>query len=363
MEFCDLKKQYRLYKEEVDNAIKEVVESAHFIKGPVLERLERNLAEYAGVKHAIGCASGTDALILPFMAWGIGPGDEVIVPDFTFIATAEMVAFAGASPVFVDVDPVTYNMTPEAFKNAITDKTKAVIPVSIFGQMADLDEIIEIAHSKNIKVIEDGAQSFGASNKGRKSCSIADCSTTSFFPAKPLGCYGDGGAVFTNDDDLANKMRIILNHGQVKRYHHSVIGFNGRLDAIQAGILNVKLKHFDDEIKLRNSVADEYTKRLKGIVTTPTIKDENTSVWAQYTILVDNRDELREFLAGKGIPTAVHYPIPLSKQEAFSDIESGENSVTKDISDRVLSLPMHPFLTIEQIDMVCNSIVDYIRNN
>lgn len=363
MEFCDLKKQYRLYKEEIDNAIQEVVESAHFIKGPVLKRFEKNLADYTGVKHAIGCASGTDALILPFMAWGIGPGDEVIVPDFTFIATAEMVAFAGATPVFVDVDPLTYNMTPEAFKNAITEKTKAVIPVSIFGQMADLDEIIEIAHSKDIKVIEDGAQSFGATNKGRKSCSVADCSTTSFFPAKPLGCYGDGGAVFTNDDELAEKIRIILNHGQVKRYHHSVIGFNGRLDAIQAGILNVKLSHFDDEVKLRNKAADEYNKRLKDIVITPCIKEENTSVWAQYTILVDDRDGLREYLASRSIPTAVHYPIPLSKQEAFSDIESVDNPVTMDISGRVLSLPMHPFLTEEEIEIVCTLIVDYIKKD
>lgn len=359
MEFCDLKHQYNLYKEEIDTGIQEVLESAHFIKGPVLERFEANLAMFTNVKHAIGCASGTDALILPMLAWGIGPGDEVIVPDFTFIATAEMVSFIGATPVFVDVDPITYNMTPKAFEAAISEKTKAVIPVSIFGQMADLDAIINIAHSKGIKVIEDGAQSFGATYKGRKSCSIADCSTTSFFPAKPLGCYGDGGAVFTNNDELATKMRVLLNHGQVKRYHHAVIGFNGRLDAIQAAVLDVKLKHFNAEVQLRNDVATEYTKQLRDIVITPTILNGNLSVWAQYTILVEERDKLRDFLSSKSIPTAVHYPIPLSKQKAFSDIKSLDNSITKRISERVLSLPMHPFITTKEIKFVCDSIREF----
>lgn len=362
MEFCDLKKQYNLYKEEIDKGIAEVINSAHFIKGPVLNRFEKNIADYTGVKHAIGCASGSDALILPLMAWGIGPGDEVIVPDFTFIATAEMVSFIGATPVFVDVDPVTYNMNSKSFENAITKKTKAVIPVSIFGQMADLDGIIEIAHKRGIKVIEDGAQSFGASNKERKSCSISDCSTTSFFPAKPLGCYGDGGAVFTNSDELAGKMRVILNHGQVKRYHHAVIGFNGRLDAIQAAVLDVKLKHFPAEIILRDNIAKEYTKRLNGIVQVPEVLEENSSVWAQYTIMVDDREALREVLSKKGIPTAVHYPIPLSKQEAFKDLKSPENPITRDISTRVLSLPMHPFLTTEDIDTVCDTIKDYYKD-
>ncbi len=360
MEFCDLKKQYNIYKEEIDKGIAEVIDSAHFIKGPVLNRFENNMAEFTGVKHAIGCASGTDALVLPMMAWGVGVGDEVIVPDFTFIATAEMVSFVGATPVFIDVDPVTYNMDVKAFEAAITKKTKVVIPVSIFGQMANLDQIIEVAHRHGIKVIEDGAQSFGATNRGRRSCSIADCSTTSFFPAKPLGCYGDGGAVFTNNDELADQMRVILNHGQVKRYHHAVIGFNGRLDAIQAAVLDVKLSHFKFEIDLRNSVASEYTKRLKGIVKTPVILDENVSVWAQFTILVDNRDELREFLASKDIPTSVHYPIPLSKQEAFNNIVSLDNPVTKDISAKVLSLPMHSFLTIEEIESVCNAIKEFL---
>ncbi|QEN05630.1 DegT/DnrJ/EryC1/StrS family aminotransferase [Thiospirochaeta perfilievii] len=356
MEFCDLKKQYDLYKTEIDKAIQGVIDTTSFIKGPALTEFEKNLAKYTGIKHAIGCASGTDALVLPLMAWGIGVGDEVIVPDFTFIATAEMVSFAGATPVFVDVDPITYNMSPKAFENAITDKTKAVIPVSIFGQMADLDEIIEIAHKHGIKVIEDGAQSFGAESKGRKSCSIADCSTTSFFPAKPLGCYGDGGAVFTNNDELANKMRIILNHGQVKRYHHSVVGFNGRLDTIQAAILDVKLSHFEDEIVLRNKVASEYTKRLKGIVGTPEVLVENNSVWAQYTIMVEKRDELADYLKQNDIPTSVHYPIPLSQQDVYRNEAKVSNPVTEKISARVLSLPMHPFLTTEEIDLVCNTI-------
>ncbi|QEN05672.1 DegT/DnrJ/EryC1/StrS family aminotransferase [Thiospirochaeta perfilievii] len=361
MEFCDLKKQYDLYKEEIDKGIAEVINTTSFIKGPILTKFETNLAEFTGVKHAIGCASGTDALILPLMAWGVGPGDEVIVPDFTFIATAEMVSFIGATPVFVDVDPVTYNMDPKAFEAAITSKTKVVIPVSIFGQMADLDSIIEIAHKREIKVIEDGAQSFGALNKNRRSCSVADCSTTSFFPAKPLGCYGDGGAVFTNDDKLANQMRVILNHGQVKRYHHSVIGFNGRLDTIQAAILDVKLSHFKNEIELRNRVAEEYTKRLKDIVKTPIVLEENLSVWAQYTIMVEDREDLRDYLATKSIPTAVHYPIPLSNQEAFNNIKSLDNPVTKEISAKVMSLPMHSFLTIEEIEEVCGAIKEFYK--
>lgn len=357
MEFCDLKEQYRLYKEEIDQAVQDVITSTRFIKGPQLTEFEKNLAEYTGVKHAIGCASGTDALILPLMAWGIGPGDEVIVPDFTFIATAEMVAFIGATPVFVDVDPVTYNMDPVKFREAITSKTKAVIGVSIFGQCADYDEINRIAQEHNLWVIEDGAQSFGAENRGRKSCSMTPCSTTSFFPAKPLGCYGDGGAVFTNDDKLAEEMRVLLNHGQVKRYHHSVVGFNGRLDTIQAAILDVKLKYFNNEIALRNSVADKYTERLKGIVKTPVILEENRSVWAQYTIQVDNREELRAKLAEKNIPTAVHYPIPLSQQEVFKALGAGcNNPVTNEISARVMSLPMHPFLKDEEIDFVCETI-------
>ncbi len=361
MEFCDLKKQYDQYKAEIDSGIQEVLNSANFIKGPVLDRFEKKLSSYVGVKHAIGCSNGTDALTLPLRAWGIGPGDEVIVPDFTFIATAEVVSLIGATPVFVDVDPVTFNISPEAFKNAITSKTKVVIAVSIFGQMPDFDNIMAIAHERGIKVIEDGAQSFGAEYKGRKSCSIADCSTTSFFPAKPLGCYGDGGAVFTNDDNLATQMRIILNHGQVKRYHHEVIGFNGRLDAIQAAVLEVKLKHFPNEILLRNEVAKKYTSQLSSYVKTPQIMDYNMSVWAQYTIIVANRDGLKEFLSSREIPTAIHYPIPLSKQEAFRNIKSLENSVSLDISSNVISLPIHPFISDEEINIVCSSVKDFFN--
>lgn len=356
MKFCDLHKQYLEYKEEIDKAIQGVIESTSFINGKELKEFESDLEKFAGVKNAIGCSSGTDALLLPLMAWGIGPGDEVIVPDFTFIATAEVVSFIGATPVFVDVDPVTYNIDPEAFRNAISDKTKVVIPVSMFGQISELDKIISIASENSIKVIEDGAQSFGAINNGRRSCSVADCSTTSFFPAKPLGCFGDGGAVFTNDDVLAKKMRVLLNHGQTKRYHHSVIGFNGRLDTIQAAILNVKLKYFENEISLRNNVAEKYTKLLNNVVTTPKVLDGNISSWAQYTILVDNRDELRDYLLSKDIPTSIHYPIPLSKQDAFSDLKSVTNHVSLEISKKVLSLPMHAFIGDEEIAYICNAI-------
>lgn len=318
--------------------------------GPEVEAFEEEIAEFVGVSHSISCSSGTDALLLCLMALDVGPGDEVIVPAFTFFATAEVVALLGATPVFVDILPDTYNIDPEKVKDAITYNTKAVIAVSLYGQCAELDELMNICGSKGIYLIEDAAQSLGAEHKGRKSCSIAHLSATSFFPAKPLGCYGDGGCIFTNSDTLAEKIRSLRNHGQVKRYVHKYIGINGRLDAMQAAILREKLKIYPEEIELRQVVAGRYDALLKEKgIEPPVVKDYNISVYAQYTIKVSNRDKVAQFLNENGIPTSIHYPIPVPYQEAFSYLgyKSGSLPVSETASQQVLSLPFHPYLTVE----------------
>lgn len=350
--FIDLQGQYQRYKDEIDKEIHEVLDTSMYIGGKVGE-LEDNLSNFTGAKHAIACSSGTDALLLALMVLGIKEGDEVITTPFTFIATAEMIAFVGAKPVFVDIDEKTFNIDVSKIEDKITSKTKAIMPVSLFGQIADMDAINEIAKKHNIKVIEDAAQSFGAEYKGKKSCNLSDIGTTSFFPAKPLGCYGDGGAVFTNDDKLAEKMRIILNHGQTKRYVHSHIGFNGRLDAIQAGVLNVKLKYYEEEIAQRQKVANKYNNSLKNILT-PFVYESNLSVWAQYCIRVKNRDEVIAKCQEKGVPTGVYYPIPLHLQEVFKYLEykKGDFPVTEKVSLDILALPMSAFLTTDEQNYV-----------
>ena len=347
--FIDLQGQYQKYKQEIDKEIKDVLDSSVYIMGSKVTRLEKELSLFVGTKHAIACSSGTDALLLSLMALDIKSGDEVITTPFTFIATAEMIAFIGAKPVFVDIDERTYNMDTSKIEKAITSKTKAIIPVSLFGQIADMDRINEIAKKHNLKVIEDAAQSFGAEYKGKKSCNLSDIGTTSFFPAKPLGCYGDGGAVFTNDDELASKMRILLNHGQTKKYIHSHIGFNGRLDAIQAGILSVKLKYYDDEINKRQDIAKKYNKSLKNI-TIPFVQDDDLSVWAQYCIRVKNRDEIIKKCEAKGVPTGVYYPIPLHLQDVFNHLgyKQGDFPITEKVSKDIIALPMSAFLTNEE---------------
>ena len=291
------------------------------------------------------------------MALGIGPGDEVITPGFTYIATAETVALLGAKPVYVDIDPKTYNIDPDLIEAAITPKTKAIIPVSLYGQCADFDRINEIARKHNIPVIEDGAQSFGATYKGRKSCNLSTIACTSFFPSKPLGCYGDGGAIFTNDDELATIMRQIARHGQDRRYHHIRVGVNSRLDTIQAAILMPKLEILNEEIQLRNTIASNYTLWLneKGIEATPFVEEYNSSVWAQYTLKEENRDELQQKLKENGIPTAVHYPMPLNKQPAVEDKVSSL-AIGNDAANIVMSLPMHPYLTLEEQKKIVNII-------
>ncbi len=363
MQFIDLKAQYQAYKAEIDSAVAEVMSSAQFIQGTALHEFERELSAYIGIKHAIGCASGTDALLLAMMALGVQPGDEVLVPDFTFIATAEMVAFIGAVPVFVDVDEKTYNMDPSDLKRKITAKSKGVIPVSLYGQCADYDEINVLAASRGLWVMEDAAQSFGAVYGRNKSGTLTCVATTSFFPAKPLGCYGDGGAIFTNEDALATECRCLLNHGQSQRYHHRRIGINGRMDTLQAAVLRVKLRHFDAEVAARQQVAERYTAQLNGAVVTPFIEPGNRSVWAQYTIRVANRDKVCQHLASKGIPTAVHYPVPLHRQEAFRNLGIGDAScpVSCKISGEVMSLPMHPLLGASEVDQIAVSVRDVAR--
>ena len=362
MQFCDLKRQYDDYKQEIDAAIANVIQTTAFINGPDIKAFENDLAQFTGMKHAMTCSSGSDAISLAFLAMDVKPGDEILCPAFTFIATASMISIVGAVPVFVDVDPITFNLDPDKIEEKITSKTKGMIVVSLYGQCPDFDKINMIAKKHGLWVMEDAAQSFGAEYRGKRSCALTDIATTSFFPAKPLGCYGDGGAIFTQDDDLAEKIRMIKNHGQVKRYYHKYLGVNGRMDTIQAAILRVKLRYFEAEIVERNRVANAYSKALEGIVDTPKVLDENLSVWAQYTIRLENRDALRDFLSKHDIPTAVHYPMPLPQQEAFSHLGQGTDfPVSNKLAETVVSLPMHPFLTQEEIDLIASKIKEFIN--
>lgn len=354
MEFIDLKSQYRRLKSEIDAGIQRVLEHGQYILGPEVAELEDKLAVYTSAKHCITVANGTDALQVALMAFGITPGDEVITPGFTYIATAETVALLGAKPVYVDIDPRTYNLDPSLLEAAITPRTKAVIPVSLYGQCADYDAINAVAAKHGIPVIEDAAQSFGASYKGRKSCNLTTVGCTSFFPSKPLGCYGDGGAIFTNDDELAKVMRQIARHGQDRRYHHVRVGINSRLDTLQAAILLPKLAILDDEIAQRQAVAQRYERLLNdaGISATPYVEPHNVSVYAQYTVRVDGRELLQEKLKTAGVPTAVHYPIPLNKQPAVQDL-SISLPVGDEMASQVMSLPMSPMLTsAQQVEVV-----------
>ncbi|QYX50579.1 DegT/DnrJ/EryC1/StrS family aminotransferase [Pseudomonas sp. S07E 245] len=345
IEFIDLKSQQARIKDKIDAGIQRVLSHGQYILGPEVSELEERLAAFVGAKYCITCANGTDALQIVQMAFGIGPGDEVITPGFTYIATAETVALLGAKPVYVDIDPRTYNLDPALLEAAITPRTKAIIPVSLYGQCADYDAINAIAAKHGIPVIEDAAQSFGASYKGKRSCNLTTVSCTSFFPSKPLGCYGDGGAIFTNDEELAKVIRQVARHGQDRRYHHIRVGVNSRLDTLQAAILLPKLEIFEEEIGLRQQVAAWYDVALKqaGVSGTPYIAEGNISAFAQYTVQVQDRDAVQERLKAAGIPTAVHYPIPLNKQPAVMD-ESAVLPIGDDVATKVMSLPMHPYL-------------------
>ncbi|MBF0185653.1 MAG: DegT/DnrJ/EryC1/StrS family aminotransferase [Magnetococcales bacterium] len=362
MQFIDLKAQYHAYRAEMDAAVQEVMHSAQFINGPQVARLEQALAHFVGVAHAVGFSSGTDALLALLMARNIGPGDEVITTPFTFIATAEVIRLVGAKPVFVDVDPDTLNLDPDGVAEAITPRTRALLPVSLYGQCADFARLHRIAEQHGLWCVEDGCQSFGATYRGRRSCGVSDAAATSFFPAKPLGCCGDGGMAFTQDAAVAERLRVIREHGQVARYQHAVLGINGRLDTLQAAILLAKLPHFEAEITARQRVASYYMQRLEGRVRLPVLLPDTQSVFAQFTIRLANRDAVQKALAAQGIPTAVHYPAPLHQQAVFADLGYASSAFphATQAAQEVLSLPMHPFLTTEEQDRVIDALLEQL---
>ena len=363
--FIDLPSQQKRIRESLRRRIDAVLDHGQYIMGPEIVELEKQLAAYTGSKHCLAMSNGTEALFIAMMALGIGPGDEVITTPFTFVATAEMIALLGAKPVFVDIDPRTYNIDPAKIVDAITEKTKAIMPVSLYGQCADMDEINKIALEYDLPVIEDAAQSFGASYKGRKSCALSTIGCTSFFPSKPLGCYGDGGACFTDDDELAKKMDQIRLHGQDRRYHHVCIGVNGRLDTLQAAVLLAKMELFAEEVTLRESIGAAYIAKLQAVkgATPPYIAPDRTSVYAQFTVLVDKRDSVQQKLTAAGIPTAVHYPIPLHLQPAYSylQLSTGAFPLAEQAAERVLSLPMSPYLTTDQMDRIIQALAEAVR--
>jgi UDP-2-acetamido-2-deoxy-ribo-hexuluronate aminotransferase len=363
MEFIDLKAQHARVGAQVQERIRRVLEHGRFIMGPEVAELEERLAAYVGVRHCIGVASGTDALLIAMLALGIGAGDEVITTPFTFIATGEMIALIGARPVFVDIDPRTYNLDPGRIEAAITPRTRAIIPVSLYGQCAELDAINAVAARHGLAVIEDGAQSFGATYRGRRSCALSSVGCTSFFPSKPLGCYGDGGACFTDDDALAMRMRQIRVHGQDRRYHHPVIGVNGRLDTLQAAVLLAKLEVFEAEVAARARIGRRYSELLSPHVRTPYLEPHNTSVYAQYTIQVDDRAGFEARMQAAGVPTAVHYPTPLHLQPAFAGlgVAPGSLPIAEHAAQRVVSLPMHPYLDPVTQDTIVGAVAASVR--
>ena len=358
IDFANLQLQYQTYKDKIDSNLQAILNKSNYILGEEVDVLEKELQNFTGVKYAISCSSGTDALLLALMAINIQPDDEIITTPFTWISTAEMMALIKAKPVFVDIEPDTYNMDANLIEAAITKKTKAIMPVSLYGQPADMDAIQSIADKYSLKVIIDGAQSFGSTYNNKTDSNLGDISTTSFFPSKPLGCYGDGGAVFTNNEECANKIKLLRVHGQNKRYHHKYIGIGGRLDTMQAAILLAKLPYFKKELKDRQKVADHYTSGLSKILKTPVIKPNRSSAWAQYTLRVKNRDALQLKLKENGIPTSVFYPIPLHLQECFQYLclQQGDFSISEKASNEVMSIPMNPFLTNDQIDYVVNKL-------
>jgi UDP-2-acetamido-2-deoxy-ribo-hexuluronate aminotransferase len=359
IDFAKLQYQYQLYKDEIDEAIHSVLDKSNYIMGDEVRDLEANLQEFTGAKHAISCSSGTDALLLAMMALNIKPDDEILTTPFTFIATAETIAFLGAKPVFVDIDEKTYNIDASKIEEKITSKTKAIMPVSLYGQPADMEAIQLIADKHNLKVIVDGAQSFGSTFNSVTDSSLGNISTTSFFPAKPLGCFGDGGAVFTENDELAEKIKSLRVHGQSKRYHHQYIGMGGRMDTIQCAVVDVKLKHYKKDLALRQEVAQKYNEQLKDkALILPFVDPRATSAYAQYSVRVKNRDEVQSNLKEQGIPTAVHYPMPLHLQECFAYLghKKGDIPIAELVSDEIMSLPMNPYLSKEEITLISESI-------
>lgn len=356
--FLDLKRQYAAIKDEIDDAVSRVVSSGVYIGGEEVSSFEREIAEYASVRYAVGVSSGTDALLATLMALGVGEGDEVITTPFTFIATAEVISLLGAQPVFVDIEEKTFNIDAEQLEARISESTKCIIPVHLFGHMAEMERILQIASIHGVRVIEDAAQSIGATINGRMACSFGDAGCLSFFPSKNLGAFGDGGIVLTNDEGIASRVRIIKEHGSDRRYHHSIIGMNGRLDAIQAAVLRAKLGHLEGWIALRAEHARVYTEGLREFVSVPETKDGYRHVFNQYCILTERRDELAGFLRERGIPTAVYYPVPLHLQPVFAYLghRQGDLPVSEQASRRILSLPVFPELTRREQDHIVQSI-------
>jgi len=361
VDFIDLKSQQALIREQIDTAIAKVLDHGRYILGPEVGELEQQLSQFCGAKHCLGVSSGTDALLIALMALDVGPGDEVITVPYTWISTAEVISLLGATPVFVDVEADTWNLDPTLLEAAITSKTKAIMPVGIYGQTADLKSIVEIADQHQLPVIEDAAQCFGATHHGEQSCNLSTIGTTSFFPSKPLGGYGDGGAIFTSDDELAERMRWIHVHGQKQKHHHPILGLNGRLDSIQAAIILEKLKLYPNEIGLRQSVADFYNKGIEANddFAIQEVRQGNTSVYAQYTILCEDREAVQQFLKEKEVPSVGYYTVPLHLQLVFSDLghRKGDFPVTEKIADQCLSLPMSPYLSEQDQSQVVNAIM------
>lgn len=374
IQMVDLKSQYEKIKTEIDKGIQDVIDSCAFINGPAVQGFQADMEKYLNVKHVIPCANGTDALQVAMMSLGLQPGDEVITVSFTFIATAEVIALLGLTPVLVDVEPDTFNISINSLKKAITSKTKAIVPVHLFGQCADMESIMEIAKEHKLYVIEDACQAIGADyifkdGTRKKAGTIGHIGCTSFFPSKNLGCYGDGGAIFTNDDALEKQMRVIVNHGMTVRYYHDFIGVNSRLDSVQASILKVKLQYLDDYAKARNYAANYYNKAFANHpkIKTPVISNHSSHVFHQYTLVLNNvdRNGLQTYLSSKDIPAMIYYPVPLHMQKAYIDprYKEGDFPVTEALCASVISLPMHTELDEEQLKHITDSVLEFLNNN
>lgn len=362
--FIDLKPQYQSLKKQIDEKIMKVLEHGQFILGPEVKECEKALAEFVGVKHALSVSSGTDALMMAMMALDLKPGDEVITTPFTFVATAEVPVLMGVNPVFVDIELDTYNLKIEEIEKKITKKTKAIMPVSLYGQMPDMNALMQIAEKHKLWIIEDGAQSFGAEFEGKKSCGFRHIGCTSFFPAKPLGCFGDGGAVFTDSDEFNKAMEEIRTHGQSARYHHTRIGINGRLDTIQCAVLTEKLKRFPWELEQRNKYANRYFEKLNHLepkLKLPKVMPKRVSAWAQYTVFVEDREAFAKHLQSKGVPTSVHYPTPVHQQPAYKQWDNGPLPNAEKAAKHVISLPMYPDMTDSIQDQVIEAILSFYR--
>jgi len=364
IQMVDTHNQYLKIKNEIDKSVLGVIDSSQFIQGPAVKEFERNVESYLGCKHAIGCASGTDALQIAMMALGIKPGDEIITTPFTFVATVETIALLGAIPVYADINENTYNIDSALIEEKITQRTKAIMPVHLYGQACDMDKIMAIAKKHNLYVIEDAAQAMGADYKDRKLCTIGHIGCVSFYPSKNLGAFGDAGMLTTNEDDLADKIRMITSHGSRKKYYHEVLGVNSRLDSIQAAILNVKLKYLDEYCDARIMAAKKYNENLKNIYQNPYEIPGSKHIYHQYSIRVKNRDKLQGYLAEKGIPSMIYYPVPLHLQQAYKyNNKPGDYPISEKIAGEIISLPIHTELNEEQIDFICEKISEFNNNN